>query len=310
MRKYCRACGSSLVTKDEGPVSEPIEELEEKPIVETPSFSQDEPLVRPSSVASYAETEEPPAPEEMRFEKEEEDVSEPAPLDDERGKEVLADILERVRAAEARTRSEEVIANSDTDLEPPPDEPLEVEAPLVYEEPATEPEESSIEEEPEPEITRFEEPPKVASPPPSSRPVDVPSRSSATIDIPVKDEKVRMIENEIDAHNIELGQLQSEFNKLRTRLDDEVKRYHTVAEVKRTRTESIERELDLAKKEYNAAEKEYKNAENLRKKELSNAEKRIQDVEKRIKKAEESKNKRIEDLEKEQRKREEEERKD
>lgn len=323
MRKFCRACGASLIKKEEDPIPEPIEEIEEESVVETPSFSEDEPLVRPSDVASeqvdmesdppetYESIEEPPVLEELRFAPEEEEVSEPEPLDDERGREVVADILEKVRAAEARARDEEDTAPSDTELEPPPAEPIEMDEPLVYEEPLVElkVEDPIIEEEPEPEVMTFEEPSEVASPTVSAAPAEVTSQSVETTVVPVKDEKVRTLEIEIDAHNIELGQLKSEFDTLNTRLDDEVKRYHTVAEVKRTRTESIERELSLAKKEYSAAEKEYNNSEKHRKKELSNAEKRIHEVEKRIKKAEESRDKRLEDLEKERMKREEEERK-
>ncbi|MGY5859840.1 MAG: hypothetical protein RTU63_10760 [Candidatus Thorarchaeota archaeon] len=305
-----------MIKKEEDPIPEPIEEIVEEPIPETPSFSEDPPLRRPSDVASeqadrvddtpatYEAVEEPPAPEEMRFESKEEEVSEPDTMDDERGREVVADILEKVRAAEARVQVEEDTAPSDTELEPPPAEPIEVEEPLVYEEPAIEAEEPVIEEAPEPEIITIEEPAEVAPVSPPAESAVAPSVE--TTEVPARDEKVRNLENEIDAHNIELGQLRSEFDALSTRLDDEVKRYHTVAEVKRTRTESIERDLSLAKKEYSAAEKEYKNAENHRKKEISNAEKRIREVEKRIKKAKNSRDKRLEDLEKERRKREEE----
>lgn len=310
MRKYCRACGSSLIKKEEDPIIEPVEKPEEEPVVETPSFSEDEPLVSPSKIASEQVEmesdapevyEEIPDPEEMSIKPEEEDVPEPEPMDDERGKEVVADILEKVRTAEARTSVEEISEPSGTDLEPPPPEPVEAEEPLAYEEPVVEPEvevEPIIEEEPVTGFVSHEAPSETAEIPPS-----------AEIG-PEDDEKVRVLETDINAYNIELTQLQSDLDSLRDHLDAEVMRCSTVAEVKRTRVESIERELDLAKKEYSDASKEHKNVDNRRKKELQNAEKRIREVEKRIKKAEESKEKRIEDLEKERRKREEEARKD
>jgi hypothetical protein len=315
MRKYCRACGSSLIKTEEEPTIEPVEEPEEEPVVETPSFSEDEPLVSPSKIASEQvemesdapevseEIEEIPDLEEMSIEPEEEDIPKPEPMDDERGKEVVADILEKVRAAEARASVEEIPEPSETDLEPPPPEPLEAEEPLAYEEPVVEPEvevEPIVEEEPVTGFVSHEAPSETAeTPPPAEIGPD-----------PEDDEKVRVLETDINAYNIELTQLQSDLDSLRDHLDAEVMRYSTVAEVKRTRVESIERELDLAKKEYSDASKEQKNVDNRRKKELQNAEKRIHEVEKRIKKAEESKEKRIEDLEKERRKREEEARKD
>ena len=299
MRKYCRACGASLLKKEEDPIPEPIAEPE--PVVETPSVSDDEPLVRPSDVASFeaeveraepeieAAVEEPPVVEEMRFQPGEEPPA-VEELDEERGREVVADILEKVRAAEARAQEEEET------IEPPPTEPLEAEAPLVYEESAVEPEvEEPVVSEPEP----------VAPEPVVEAPAEVPPPIPVEEDA-IVDEKVRNLENDINAYNIELGTLRSEHDTLRTHLDEEADRYHTVAEVKRIRVESVERELDLAKKEYSDAGKEYKNVENRRKKQLSEAEKRIREVEKRLKKAEESKEKRIEDLEKERRKREEE----
>ena len=226
------------------------------------------------------------------------------PMSDEEGRAVVKDILEKVKAAEDRTRGEEGTEPSDTDLEPPPVETLEIEEPLVYEEPVgeIEVEEPIVVEEPEAPETGFiavGEPSEVASTTPQAE----------TTDVPVKDEKIRVLETDIKAFNIEREQLKSEFDTLRTRLDEEVERYNTVAQVKRTRTESIERELSLAKKEHSEANKEFKNADNHRKKEISNAEKRIREVEKRIKKAEDSREKRLRDLEKERLKREEEARK-
>jgi hypothetical protein len=318
MRKYCTGCGASLLKKVEDYESEPVEETDEEPIAGAPSYSEDDQHVLPSEVASeqvemeseepepYEVIEETPIAEEVSIEpeeeEEEEEVPETQPIDYDRGKEVVKDILEKVKAAEARSRGEEVVAPSETHVEPPPEETFEtIEEPLVYEEPVAEEEEVSVDEL---ELLPLEEMPVEEPVPATSPPVYM------TADEPTRDEKVRILESDISAFLIEREQLQLELNKLRTRLDEEVERYHTVAEVKRTRAESIERDLSLAKKEHSDASKEYKNADDRRKKELSNAEKRIHDVEKRIKKARDSKEKRIQDIEKERRKREEEARKD
>ncbi|TFG30423.1 hypothetical protein EU528_08305 [Candidatus Thorarchaeota archaeon] len=320
MRKFCTGCGASLLKKIEEPEPEPVEELEvEEPIAGAPSIPKEEEdvFVRPSAVAAEQaemeidESEPPevieeyPLVEEERFdplEDEEVDegvISEPVEMDREKGREVVQDILERVRAAEARSKSAEGIPVSpDTTLEPPPPASMEIEEPLAYEDSEVEPEvEEPIVEEPqppEPEPLPIEEPVKVVQSRTSTEPPEL------------IDEKVRIIELDINAFNIELRQLQSDLDAMRTRLDDEVEQYRTIADVKRTRAESLERELDIAKDEYSDANKQYKNAENRRKKELSDTEKRIQDVEKRIRKAEESKDKRIQEIEKERLKREEE----
>ncbi len=325
MRKYCAGCGASLLKKEEDPIPEPVEQPqpEEEPIAGAPSVSEEDRLVLPSEVASkqvelkgdepetYVALEETPLSEEVSIEPEEEvEGPKSEPMSDERGREVVKDILEKVRVAEARTRDEEHTEPSDTDLEPAPAEPLEIDEPLVHEEPEVEPEveEPSAEglEPPEPEVITFEEPSEVASTSPSAESAEVSSPSAETTDVPPRDEKIRVLESDIKTFHIEREQLQSEMNKLRSRLDEEVERCLVVSETKRTLAESVERELNLAKKEYNEASKEYKTAENRRKKELSHAEKRISDADKRIKKAEEAKDKRIRELEKERRKREEE----
>jgi hypothetical protein len=324
MRKYCTRCGASLLRTEEAATPKPVKELEEEPVAETTGFSEAR-HVLPSEVASEQAKmkseqamETPPTEEEYEEyedeEYEDEVVSESTEMDHDRGREVVKDILEKVKAAEARSRGEEVAVSSETDLEPPPEAPSEeiieeIEAPDAYEEPEEEDEVYEVEEEgpladeieflPQEEIP-IEEPVPVA-------PVSVaPPSVTPAFDEPVRDEKIRTLEGDIKTFNIERGQLQSELDKLHARLDEEVERYLVVAETKRTRAESLERELKLAKNEYNDASKEHKNAENRRKKELSNAEKRIQDVDKRIKKAEDAREKRIQDLEKERLKREEE----
>jgi len=324
MRKYCRRCGAPLIQAEEEAKPEPIDELEE--LITPPSsvsndvplvrpterviLDEEAPLVRPSEVASeqkemestepepYSQIEEPPSSEVSDVEDVEENVPEISEMDHERGKEVVADILQRVQAAEDRQKAEMDAESTESDIEPPPPEPLEEEAPLSYD---------------EPELEIKEEEPPVIEAPEMQEPSIVVERPSepATLKPSIKDEiagdaKIRSLESDIKAYNLELQQLHSEFDTLRTHLNEEVARYQNAAEVKRIRVESIERELDLAKKEYKDADKEYNNVENRRKKELSNAEKRIQEIEKKVKKAEESKEKRIQDIEKEFRKREEE----
>lgn len=322
MRKYCTRCGALLVASDEASKPEPVEVPEEEPVVRPSTFSDDEQLVRPSERASeYVE------PDEVRIKTEER----PKPpksetMDYDRGREVVKDILEKVKAAEARSRGEEVAAPMASDVESGIEEISEEEDESeVFEEVEIEEEEEVEEEEEELELEEEEEEEEIEEEyyeepePPLSEEVVIekpapatpfsavakPSVSTAADEIS-KDEKIRTIDSDIKTYSIERGQLQSELDKLRVRLDEEVERYLVVAETKRARTESLERELKLAKKEYDDANKEYKNAENRRKKELSNADKRISDVDKRIKKAEDAKEKRIRDLEKERLKREEE----
>lgn len=324
MRKYCARCGTSLIKQEEEPAPEPIEELEESSVAETPSFTEDDRHVLPSQVASeQVEMErEVPAPHKTseassHFEvpdesdQEEIEASKPQSMDYDKGREVVKDILEKVRAAEARSRGEEAVVSSETetDLEAPPEEEVEeIDEPTTYEESVEEydAEEPTVEEYEveEPTVEEIEPPPPVEKPE-VVRVVKEPPSVSIAAHPKLIDEKVRMLESDIKSYNIELEQLKSELNKLRKRLDEEVERYLVAAETKRSRAESLERELKLAKNEYKEADKEYKNADNRRKKELSNAEKRISEVEKRIRKAEESKEKRIVDLEKERLKREE-----
>jgi hypothetical protein len=312
---------------DEEPKAEPepIEELEElltsepEAEPEPPSPAEDESLVRPSDLAAKREDAPLVLPSDVASEQAEEFVEAPEPsevavepvsesapsepMDVDKGREVVQDILEKVKAAEARAQEDE--------LEPPP-APLEEDEPLVYEEPVAEPEveEPIVEPEaPTEEVIKVEEPPEPAAPTATAESAEVTPEPVVTADLPAKDEKVRKFETDLSAYTIELQQLQSEMEALRARLDEETERYATAAAVKRTRVESVERDLRLARKEFSDASKEHKNAENRRKKELSNAEKRIRDVEKRIKKAEDSKRKRLEELEKERLKREEEARK-
>ncbi len=217
----------------------------------------------------------------------------PEPIQHKEGKEVVKQILERVKAAEARAKAEEA---------PPQETRLEVEEEQVSFE-TTEP----VAPAERPSGALFSSAQKATS----TESFAQPSRPivSAAAEDQVRDDKIRMLDSDIKAFNIERQQLQSEYDKLRGRLDEEVERYRAVAETKRIRTEGIERELRSAKQEYDDANKEYKNVDNRRKKELSDAEKRMGDVDKRVKKAEEAKEKRIRDLEKERLKREEEARK-
>ncbi|MFW9957087.1 MAG: hypothetical protein ACFFCT_03360 [Candidatus Odinarchaeota archaeon] len=314
------------------------EPVEEPSITEAPSDADEERIVKPSEVSvdrvrtaerhvektefekakeTFADSEKLDPDERMlraselqglEAEIEEHSVSdavgdesemEPNSIEEKEGQEVVKQILERVKAAEARAKGEEGTLVSEADMESQMEEIEEADRPLISEEPLIEPEvEESYDEEPAPPI------PKVES---FKEHVPVSPKTVSTLaDDVARDEKIRTIESDIKAFGIERQQLQSEYDKMQVRLDEEVERYRTVAETKRIRAEGIERELKLAKKEFDDANKEHKNVENRRKKELSDAEKRINDVDKRVKKAEDAKEKRIRDLEKERQKREEE----
>jgi hypothetical protein len=220
-----------------------------------------------------------------------------AEVEYEEGKEIVKQILEKVREAETRTKKEA----SPSTLEPP--EAVGETAEIEEATPSL-PEHGGIE--------------RISSPPervPTFRPAveprgTVPSVAAAavstTADEYLRDEKVRKIELDIKALGTERRQLQNDVNNLRMRLDAEVERYRTTADTKKARAESIARDLALAKKEWDDADKEYRNAEGHRKKELATVEKRIEDVDKRSKKAEDAKRKRIEEIEKAKQKLEEE----
>ncbi len=316
-RKFCVRCGASLLaTAEAAKPKAPAAVVPETGRVTTAASlrgakevegvtegeetsSADE--IRVPSMAAPEETKVTTSSYEMPLETTgEKGSAEVAGVESEKGKEVMKLVLEKVKEAEARAKKEAAAPK----LEP---------SAGVFETAATA-------EEAEPLVPEREEPkaavgssvriPSVLRPSEEEAKGFVSSVSAAavstTADEYLRDEKIRKIELDIKALGLEHKQLQSDLDNLRARLDPEVERYRTAADAKRTRTESIERDLKLAKKEWDDADKEYKNAESHRKKELSAVEKRIEDVDKRTKKAEESKKKRIEEIEKEKQKLEEE----
>ncbi|MFX1607323.1 MAG: hypothetical protein ACFFDD_15660, partial [Promethearchaeota archaeon] len=169
-RKFCAGCGASLLRKVEEDEPAAVEEVEKTPFAPTPSIPEEEKYVRPSEVASeqakmevgkpqpYGVTEEPSLPRE--------EVKAPPPreMEMEKGREVVQDILEKVRAAEARSRGEEVAPEPEMEVEAPPEEIMEeVEESIPYEEPIVEAEveedyeEEEYEEEEEEEEEEYEE---------------------------------------------------------------------------------------------------------------------------------------------------------
>jgi len=240
----------------------------------------------------FASTEEPPV--ETTTDK---GMAKTAEVTSEEGKEALRLVLEKVTQAEALAKKEAAAPRLEPSLEVPDRSAPEAEAERTL------PEEVTL------ETTMGSSVEKTPVSMPEERRIERPLSSMAAAVVPtteeeyLSDEKIRKIEIDIKSFNVERQQLQSDLDKLHTRLDAEVERYRTAAYVKRTRTESIERDLRLAKKEWDDADKEYKNAESHRKKELSTAEKRIDDVDKRTRKAEEAKSKRIEEIDKEKEKR-------
>jgi hypothetical protein len=220
-----------------------------------------------------------------------------AEVTSEEGREALRLVLEKVREAEALAKKEAAAPRLEPSVEVPDRSVREVKAEQTL------PEEETLETTTGPSVE------KTPVSMPDEKRIERPVSSMMAAAVPtteeeyLSDEKIRKIEFDIKRFNVERQQLQLDLDKLHTRLDAEVERYRTATDVKRTRTESIERELRLAKKEWDDADKEYKNAESHRKKELSTAEKRIDDIDKRTKKAEEVKSKRFEEIEKEKQKR-------
>ncbi len=287
-RKFCVRCGASLLNREEELTPEPVRAPATEPVLEETVESEEAGVEPPGEVPSDLVKAEKAGPAESHV------------LDRESGKAVVKDILEKVRAVQTVPRAEPEVKEPTSEVEVVEEIPVEV-----------------IEEQPPVEAPTTEPEIEPSSPePPAPRPKEAimhdyapdvpPSAVAEAVYEVARDEKIRSIDSDIKAYTIELGQLNSELDKLRARLDSEVDRYLTVAETKRTHFEGLERELSLAKNEYKEASKEHKNSEKRRKKELSEAEKRIRNSEKRIKKAENARQKRVDKLEKERRKREEE----
>lgn len=324
-RKFCVRCGTSLLAAAEESKPKPstvaIPELgrvttaaslkrsglaEVSAGTEEPSSTGKPGTVTPGEIRRPESETAAVAPEEREVtpslgetspvEGEVKELTKPSDVEMEKGKETVRQILERVREAETRAKEASLSTHE------PPEEVsgiVEVEKPAAL----SLPEHKQIE-------TSVASRPERASFPVSETGRTVPSVAAATVsstaDEYLRDEKVRKIELDIKAFGTERRQLQSDMDNLRMRLDAEVERYRTAADTKKTRAESIARDLALAKKEWEEADKEYKNAEDHRKKELSTAEKRIEDVDKRSRKAEDAKRKRIEEIERAKQKLEEE----
>ena len=90
MRKHCTRCGASFLKTEE--------DLKPKPSAPNTEFGR---------VVTGSTLEEP----------EEIQNQEPVPVDYEEGKEVVKQILERVKAAETRTKDEEAALQPETDIE-------------------------------------------------------------------------------------------------------------------------------------------------------------------------------------------------
>ncbi len=113
------------------------------------------------------------------------------------------------------------------------------------------------------------------------------------------DSRIREIESDISHFSKQCRDLETELERTRSRLDEEVERYGAVAESKRIRAETLEEDTRRAKSEWSDADKEYRRVKSRRDKEVSDAQKRIDDQAKRIKNAEMAREKRIRELEKE-----------
>ncbi|MHA1483697.1 MAG: hypothetical protein ACTSPR_00085, partial [Candidatus Thorarchaeota archaeon] len=107
IRNHCTRCGASLLDTAVDSKSKPASYVRKlgREVPETFDGSSEKQLVRPSEVSSdELETEEAVSPE-------------PVPVDYEEGKEVVKQILEKVKAAEARPKGEEAALEPETDVE-------------------------------------------------------------------------------------------------------------------------------------------------------------------------------------------------
>ena len=212
------------------------------------------------------------------------------------GKEVVKQILQRVKEAESR-------AKGSAEAEPPA-------ASATIEKPPSAPAPSAPSVDLEPEASPKTEPVEVGhvSAEPKPAPVEPSTAEPVTSVKPTPDltidQKVRQIDTDIKTLTIEKEQLRNELATLQNRLDEDVEQLRIAAETKRTQAEAAEREYRLAKKDYEDAKKEFKKGEKRRKKEISDAEKRIKNTEKKMKKARNAREKRVREIEKERLKRE------
>lgn len=113
------------------------------------------------------------------------------------------------------------------------------------------------------------------------------------------DSRIREIESDIAHFRNQCQDLETELERTRSRLDEEVERYGAAAESKKVRAETLDEDARRAKSEWNEADKEYRRVKSKRDKEVSDAQKRIDDQTKRIKNAEAARDKRIRELDKE-----------
>ncbi len=97
----------------------------------------------------------------------------------------------------------------------------------------------------------------------------------------------------------ELKQVKSDLDIVQGQLDMEVLNARNAAQVRKLKFEGLQDQAQLAKDEWNSAEKEYRISEERRKREISTREKRMKDIMKRISKGESIIEKRIHALDRE-----------
>ena len=318
-RKYCIRCGASLLKAEEKEIPQDTISEEEYQSVITPqkvTITSEETV--PSEKPRVTTEETRIWPSEVSRDRVRTASKQVGQTEFEKAQEAFAkadegDMDERMlRASELK----DLMADGPASLvtEPAP-EPLATEPapePLVTE-PAPEP--LVTEPAPEPLVTEPAPEPLVT---PTETSVDFSSEStipeiseveseppipSPEIPPPVldqhEDKRIREVDSDIAHYQLQIQQLNSELDERRIQYAADVKWLRTVSEQKRIRLEKIEVDREGAKRDYNEAQKEFREAEKLKKRQVLEIEKQIANQGKRIKNAEKARDKRLKEIDKE-----------
>ena len=318
-RKYCIRCGVSLLKAEGNEIpQESISEEEYQSVItaqkvsitsdetmppEKPSITTDERGIRPSEVSR----------DRVRTASKQVGKSELEKAQEAFAKAEDVDIDERMLKA---SELKELMADGPASLvtTPVPEPPVTTSVP---EPPVT----TSV---PEPPVTTPVPEPPVMTPSPESSiestetPIDsslepaIPEISEVESEPPIhspetpisvldqhEDKRIREVDSDIVHYKSQIQQLNSELEEMRTYYNADVKWLRTVVEQKRIRLKKIEVDLDGAKREFNRAQKEFREADKLKKHRISEIEKRIDNQGKRVKNAEKVRDKRLREIEKE-----------
>lgn len=121
-------------------------------------------------------------------------------------------------------------------------------------------------------------------------------KSSETRSLTYDDPRLREMDSELSRLREELSRAERELSTTRSRLDEDVERYHRVMEEKRTRVESLEAQLRQARNELRDATDDYDRARTRRDRDVQSVLKYIEDRKRRIKSTEASREKRVREI--------------